>query len=69
MNSMRPLLLILSVGLLTGCVTPRAIVVSDYCMIAETITYTDQDLSCMTEELAGQIERHNWQVETMCNGK
>lgn len=68
-NLMRPLLLTLSVGLLTGCVTPKHIVLSDYCMIAQPITYTEQDLSCMTEKLARQIERHNWQRETLCDGK
>lgn len=35
-------------------------------MIAQPITFTETDLSCMTEDLAGQIEAHNWMHERMC---
>lgn len=60
------LLLILSAGLLTGCVSPQRIVVSDYCMIAQQITFTEADLAGMTESIAEQIETHNWMFERMC---
>lgn len=54
------------VALLSGCVGPQRIVVSDYCMIAQPITFSESDLTGMTESIAQQIEAHNWLHERMC---
>ena len=57
------------VALSAGCVSPRHIVVSDYCMIAQPITFTESDLAVMTESIARQIESHNWQIEVLCESR
>lgn len=51
--------------LLAGCAHQKTFV-SDYCMIAQPITFTETDLSCMTESLATQIEASNWMFSRMC---
>lgn len=53
-------------ALLSGCANHPSTVLSDYCMIAQPITFTEADLAGMTESIATQIESHNWMYERMC---
>ena len=60
---MRSSVILLSLVLLTGCVT-RGGTVTDYCLVAKPIMISGGDM--MTDETAAEILRHNETWERLC---
>lgn len=58
--------MILTVLLLSSVASGCATVTSEYCLIAEPIVYTDEDVEVISDELVRSVLTHNEKYDTLC---